>query len=266
MEITLDQLKEYNNQGYLSFPNLFDSEYISKVNQVIDTILLTLKPSETVFDENNTGKIKQIQYLFNYDPIFTHILDKLYPIAQEITGEKELELLNMQLFEKHPHISKPTRAHQDNAYFQMTPPIAVTFWISLDNINEENGALYYTVGSHKMGYIPHDRYHPTTTFRKRSGVSGLSMCIHSHNEEDDLIMITKPGDVLVHNCNLVHRAGKNNSETKRRRAIGVVYIPKVCKKDPVLVEHYKEQLVGDIEYQKEKDMKLYLSLIESIPL
>ena len=46
-----------------------------------------------------------------------------------------------QLFEKHPDISKPTRSHQDNGYFKVTPAIALTFWISLDRIDEDNGAL-----------------------------------------------------------------------------------------------------------------------------
>lgn len=89
------------------------------MNLIIDN-LSTLKESDTVFYEDGL-KIKQIQYLYNYHPFFNVILERLKPLAQKLSGEKDLTVLNMQLFEKHPTISKPTRSHQDNAYFKKTP-------------------------------------------------------------------------------------------------------------------------------------------------
>ena len=69
-------------------------------------------------------------------------------------------------------------------------------------------------------------------------------------------MIVKKGDVLAHNCNLIHRAGKNNSD-RRRRAIGVVLIPTNCKTDPIQLKYHNDRLKEDIELQKIKDPKLY---------
>lgn len=256
----MDDLENYRNDGYHIYRGMFTREEIMEVNEIIDG--LNLKPCETVFDEDGTGKIKQIQYLYNYNPVFSRMIEKLRPLAMRLTGQNNLKVLNMQMFEKHPEISKPTRAHQDNAYFRVTPSIAITFWISLDEINEDNGCLYYAPKTHLTPTRKHQRYNPSTTFRLRSGVPGLSLCLHEHPEECDIPILTLPGDVCVHNCNTIHRAGKNNTLDKRRRAIGLVFIPEICKDDERLTGYHNERLREDIELQKYKNPSKYRELRE----
>lgn len=249
----------YDKNGYVKYDSLLSNEVVSKLNKQVDYLQKILRPSDTVFDEDKTGLIKQIQYLHNYHPVFQEVIDKMRPLAEELLNNNNLFVLNMQLFEKHPNISKPTRAHQDNAYFKLKDNKAVTFWIALDDIDEDNGCLYYTPKSHLCGVFKHSRYHKNTTFRVRSGVPGLSLCLHEHFDENDTPMPVKAGDVLAHHCNLVHRAGKNNSN-RRRRAIGIVFIVKDSEKDPVLMDHFKSQLKEDIELQKVKDPQRYRQL------
>lgn len=249
--------QHYDEFGYECFRQFLSKERVDKINNIIDN--LNLLPCDDVFDENNSGKIKQIQYLYKYHQEFNDLAVELKILAQILTGEQDLYILNMQLFEKHPNISKPTRAHQDNGYFKVTPAIALTFWISLDKIDEENGAIYYAPKTHLAPTRKHQRYDKETTFRMRSGVPGLSLCLHEHPEETDIVMKTEPGDMLVHHCNLVHRAGKNMSD-RRRRAIGVVFIPKICKPDCRLVDYSNKQLKEDIELQEYKNPTLYQEL------
>jgi phytanoyl-CoA hydroxylase len=252
---------EYDKQGYVIHRSHISADKIDQINMIIDELSRTLKVSETVFDESNTGKIKQIQQLQTYDQIFVDLIEELRPLAEYLTGSTDLRVLNMQLFEKHPGISKPTRAHQDNAYFKMQPATPVTMWISLDDIDEENGCLYYAPYTHLTPTRKHQRYHPHTTFRVRSGVLGLSLCLHEHPEETDIPIITKKGDILIHNCNTIHRAGKNNSVDRRRRAIGLVFIPNSCVLDERLNKYHEERLKEDIELQKYKDPMLYEKLV-----
>lgn len=259
-ELLINSKNQYNIDGFTIYHNLISKLDIRIANNIIDELQKTLKPSDTVFDEDGTGKIKQIQYLHKYNPLFETFIDKLYPIAQHLTGQKDLTVLNMQLFEKHPEISKPTRSHQDNAYFKVTPPLALTFWISLDKIDERNGALWYAPKTHLTPTRNHQRYHRDTTFRVRSGVAGLSLCLKEHPEETDMPIQTQEGDVLVHHCNLVHRAGKNSTKDRRRRAIGVVFIPTICKPDERLNKYYNKQLKEDIELQEYKNPSKYREL------
>lgn len=241
--------------GYVKYSSYLTNEYIEQLNMIIDKLLLNIKIDEDVFDEDNTGKIKQIQYLHKRDNIFNDLLEKVKPIIYELIGSYEYKVLNTQLFEKHPHISKPTRSHQDNAYFKQTPSTPFTIWIALDDIDESNGCLYYSPYSHLLPTRKHSRYHPQTTFRKRSGVMGLSLCLHEHPEECDVPIIVKKGDILVHNSNTIHSAGKNISD-KRRRAIGIPIIPNNCVLDERLEKYHQERLKEDIELQKIKNPQL----------
>jgi phytanoyl-CoA hydroxylase len=252
---------DYERDGYVKLESLFSKEMIDKVNNVIDRLHRTLQPCDTVFDEDGTGKLKQIQYLYRYDPIFKDMIVTLSHVAKTLTGYDDIKVLNMQLFEKHPSISKPTRSHQDNAYFKVTPAVALTCWISLDDIDEGNGALFYAKGTHHLPTRKHVRYNKSTTFRMRSGVPGLSLCLKEHPEELDTMMITRPGDVCIHNCNTIHRAG-NNTTNKRRRAIGLVFIPTVCVNDERLTKYHNDNLRDDIELQKYKNPSRYRMLKE----
>lgn len=251
--------ENYDKVGYVSYVNCITKDKIKEMNDIIDH--LNLKVDETVFDENGTGKIKQIQYLHHRHEIFKNLIEELRPLAEHLIGETNLSVLNMQLFEKHPKISKPTRAHQDNAYFKMSPATPLTIWIALDDIDEENGCIYYAPYTHLTPTRKHQRYHPHTTFRVRSGVPGLSLCLHEHPEETDVPIVVQAGTVLMHNCNTVHRAGKNNSN-RRRRAIGLVFIPNSCTIDDRLNTYHKDRLKEDIELQKYKNPALYDQLVE----
>lgn len=249
--------QEYSEEGYTKYASFFTKDEIIRMNSIINVLQKTLPISDEVFDESKTGKIKQIQYLHKKHIVFQELLERMRTIGKELIGHNNFKVLNMQLFEKHPEISKPTRSHQDNAYFQLKPTTPLTIWIALDDIDEENGCLYYAPRSHLRPTNKHSRYHKHTTFRIRSGVPGLSLCLHEHPEETDVKEEVKAGDVLVHNCNTIHRAGKNNSKDRRRRAIGIVFIPDECEKDPLLEKYHKERLKEDIELQKIKDPNLY---------
>ena len=151
-------------------------------------------------------------------PMINNFVELTNDVLPAYTGEMvtkispNFTILNMQLFEKHPGISKPTRSHQDNGYFNLTPADAFTVWIALDDIDEENGCLYYAPGSHLRPTQNHSRFSSNTTFRVRSGVPGLSLCLHEHPDETDSVVPVKKGDVLIHHCNTIHRAGKNSSK------------------------------------------------------
>lgn len=259
----MEYVKEtYDKIGYVVYKNHINKDKINQINAIIDNLSDTLEVSETVFDESGTGKIKQIQFLHQHHDVFADLIEELRPLAEILIGESDLKVLNMQLFEKHPKISKPTRAHQDNAYFKMTPATPLTIWIALDDIDEENGCIYYAPYTHLTPTRKHQRYHPHTTFRVRSGVPGLSLCLHEHPEETDVPIIVEAGDILMHNCNMVHRAGKNNSLNRRRRAIGLVFIPNSCTVDARLNQYHKDRLKEDIDLQKIKNPLLYEQLVE----
>ena len=83
-------------------------------------------------------------------------------MKNEFTGKR------IQYFDKPPGTSSPTPPHQDNFYFNVLPPLAMTLWLAIDPADQGNGCLQYVSGSHRgMAVRPHV---PT-------GMLGMSSCV-----------------------------------------------------------------------------------------
>ena len=61
----MNNKNHFLNYGYTKLNSFFSTKYIDDINNIIDN--LNLKSNKNVFEESNTGKIKQIQYLYKYN-------------------------------------------------------------------------------------------------------------------------------------------------------------------------------------------------------
>jgi len=190
----------------------------SEVQRFIDTRLPAL-PREEVFYENkqDAGTLKQIQRMHLHDPFFESLTvdSPLHHLAAELLGQ-DVRPVNLQYFNKPPQIGKATPAHQDGYYFMLEPNEAVTLWLALDDVDEENGCIRYIPGSHRRGLRPHGR---TQTLGFSQGLLDFG----ADDEQREVVLPARPGDLLAHHSLTIHRADANGSATRTRRALGFVY-------------------------------------------
>ena len=110
-------------------------------------------------DKSDPSSLKQIQQMFSYDEYFKDLIEQslIRTIAEDILDEKA-KPMNLQYFNKPPGISKATPPHQDGYYWHLKEPKAVTCWLALERVDEENGCIKYVKGSHKNEiFRPHAR-------------------------------------------------------------------------------------------------------------
>ena len=95
-------------------------------------------------------------------------------------------------------------------------PLTVTVWLALDDTDEENGAMQFLPGSHKVGHIP---------WKESSEESVLNQQI------EDISVFEKPfsnnlkaGEFSLHSSLLVHGSPKNQS-SRRRCGLTIRYAP-----------------------------------------
>ena len=154
------------------------------------------------------GKIKQIQNL--------HKLDNKYLLLAYSLGElyikQDYEILNMQYFIKNPDY-KITAPHQDAAYFNQDGSDIITFWIPLQDVNEENSCMFYIPESHKLGLIEHKAI--GTNIRTRTGKTGLSQYCDQYDLNEFEAVPMNLGDVLVHDQYCVHYSSTNKTNIPR---------------------------------------------------
>lgn len=203
-------------------------------------------PREHVFyeDRSRPDTLKQIQQLHTHDSYFeTLMVGSRFEDLAKCALADEVIPKNMQYFNKPPLAGLPTPPHQDGYYFKLDPCEAVTLWLALDDVDEENGCVHYARGSHELGLLPHDR---TSTL----GFSqGLRDCTPCENADTDVVCPAEPGDLLAHHALTIHWAGGNRSATRTRRALGFIFYAASAREDTAVHEAYQKSLAQEMAEQ-----------------
>lgn len=235
----------FDQDGYVairSFLNPLQTDAIrQRMHEYIKDVVPNLPDKHKFYeDKNRPETLKQLQDLSNHDPYFGRLF-----FSEQFVGLAELLLngpvqgANLQWFNKPAQVGSPTPPHQDGYYFMLDPNEAVTMWLALDEVDEENGCVRYLPGSHKRGIRPHSR---TTTL-------GFSQGISDYGDEDraaEDAIHAQPGDILVHHSLTVHRANGNTSSTRSRMALGLVYYSRYAREDTERKAEYQKKLNSEL--------------------
>jgi len=250
-EKRFELLENFNRDGFIYFPGFLNLDEISLVNEKMQEFInekISVMPEDQVYYEDRNDKItlKQVQRLFEYEPFFYDMMfGSRFEKLASILLEDEVIGKNIQYFNKPPKIGKPTPAHQDGYYFMLESNEAVTMWMALEPVDEENGCVRYVKGSHKLGMREHGR---TQTL-------GFSQGITDFGTDEDLLhevyYPTQAGDLLVHHSLTIHRADGNNSKERTRKALGFIFYAARAKEDISAHAKYAEKLADELK-QKDK--------------
>ncbi len=238
---TDDLKKSFEEDGYVFIPGFLSNEEVNEIRDKLNVFIkevVPAMPATQKFYEDKTDEktLKQLQDLHTYNPFFFEVLNtsKFKQIAEVLLDDKVIGK-NLEYFNKPPKIGKPTPPHQDGYYFMLNPPKAVTMWMALEDADEENGCVRYIKGSHLTGMRPHGK---TQTL-------GFSQGIADYGDEDFAAEITfpaRPGDLLIHHALTIHRADGNKSDTRTRKALGLIYFGESAKEDMEAKKAYQQKL------------------------
>ena len=230
----------YLEKGFVSLPGFFDAHEITtcveNIREFIEGLVPRL-PRDHVFyeDREKLSTLKQIQQMQDHCSWCNRFMnDKPKTLAEELMG-KGAVAKNMQYFNKPPLAGRPTPPHQDGYYFKLYPPEALTMWLALDEVNEENGCIRYVSGSHRDGLRPHG---PTGTLGFSQGVTDFGRPEDLSREE---VIHAAPGDLLVHDSMTIHRAEGNTSSSRNRRALGFIFYSEDALEDDRAKEEYRRE-------------------------
>ena len=72
---------------------------------------------------------------------------RVLDIIEDLIGPN-IQLFHDQALYKPAHHGGPIHWHQDNAYWQCSPPNLVSCWLTLDDVDVHNGAMQFLPGTH----------------------------------------------------------------------------------------------------------------------
>jgi ectoine hydroxylase-related dioxygenase (phytanoyl-CoA dioxygenase family) len=144
-------------------------------------------------------------------------------IAGSLMRSEAIRFFDDQIFVKEPQCADRTSFHQDSTYFHAKGNQTCVFWVPVDPVRDEHGAMQYVRGSHKWqkDFQPNVFISPLAF----PGADGEPVPdIEGREDEFDLIQFdVDPGDVIIHHYMTVHGAGANHSRYQVRRAASLRY-------------------------------------------
>lgn len=210
------------------------ADLVGQLDRYIGEVVPTLPDQHAFYqDRNRPETLKQMQFM-QVDPFFRDYTEhpKWKELAATLVGEAA-ECESPEWFNKPAGAEHPTPPHQDNYYFNLTPPNVCTIWLALDIVDDENGCLRYSPGSHLRGFRPH----------ARSNVLGFSQGITDYGPGDEAAEVKihlQPGDAVAHHGMTIHRAEPNRSHSRNRRAFAMVFKGVSCRRDEAAFARYQE--------------------------
>jgi len=240
-------MKMFVEEGFVAVPQFCNPAELSSIESALARFIdekVSQLPAEDVFyeDKAKPESLKQIQRMHEHDDFFASFINSSPKrLAEELLGEPVV-CKNLQYFNKPPGIGQATPAHQDGYYFMLEPCRALTMWMALDRVDEENGCVRYLRGSHLDGMRPHGR---TQTLGFSQGIVDYG----KNETREEVPCPAQPGDLLAHHALTIHRADANLSLTRTRRALGFIFYGESAREDKLAHESYQKNLAVEMSAQ-----------------
>lgn len=247
LSLSAEQRACWSRDGFLALRAFCSPPVLAGARAALARVLADVErvPRGQRFYETrgDASTLKQVLALHTHSPALAELARSGAPaaLAAALLGPAPV-LQNLQFFSKPPggHAA-PTPPHQDSAYFCLRDPAdAVTLWLALDDVDEENGGVCYVAGSHRAGLLPHV---PTGVLGFSRGiVAGEALAAAG----EPVVQCAAPGDLLVHHGLTIHSAGANRSADRPRRALGFIYYSKDAEVDEDAKAEYEARLRGSL--------------------
>src|ERR1051326_7581991 len=144
-KLTAQEIDQFNRDGYLMKPALFDAEEMD--------LLITVAKNDQRLEREALERLEDDIY-----SAFVRCLRIVEPLEQVLEGEVYHYHHKMML--KEPFVGGSWEWHQDYGYWYSNKclfPYMASCLIAVDRATKENGCLQVIKGSHLMGRIDHNK-------------------------------------------------------------------------------------------------------------
>ncbi|SDO19234.1 Ectoine hydroxylase-related dioxygenase, phytanoyl-CoA dioxygenase (PhyH) family [Paenibacillus sp. yr247] len=221
--ITEEQIAFYRENGFVQIDNIITPEEMEELRQYADEAILEEHSHSQQPDKENRGYFRVLNQRFNtwrdHGGMAKFSLHSRFAdTARQLSGQPGVRLFHDHLLFKMPGDSKPTPWHQDLPYWPMNESGALSMWLPLDDVNEDNGCMMFVPKSHKIGKLQAiDLIEPQDIYE----------FVHGEEQETrqkPVIVRMKSGSCTFHDGLTFHYAHSNTTD-KPRRVLAVIYMP-----------------------------------------
>src|SRR4249919_2109632 len=220
MRLSADQLRAFDERGYVFFPNCFSEEEIALLRLEAENVL---KQDRQEVWREKTGAPRTAFAAHTFSEVFSLLArhPRLVEPLRQLFGE-DVYVHEFKLNAKAPFEGEVWQWHQDYGTWArddgMPEPRAMNIAVFMDEVMPINGPLMLIPRSHKHGVLAAGHDEKTTSYPlwtlDQETVTRLA-------QEGGIVAPTgKPGSVLMFHGNLVHGSAPNITPYPRR----IVYL------------------------------------------
>ena len=195
-----NQLKQYNDEGYISPLNVISKNEALDARKEIELIEKKL-PKE--IDKSGRYNVHLISPKLDSIVHNSKILDAV----ESIIG-KNILVCSTTLFIKNPNEGGFVSYHQDAKYIGLEPHNWVTAWVALTDSNEENGCMRMWPKSHLKLKYHKEKFNEGNLLTRGQTIENVP-------ENDVKSIELKAGQMSLHHPRIVHGSGINKSNDRR---------------------------------------------------
>ena len=195
-----NQLKQYEDEGFVSPINIFSKDKVKEIRNEIEFIEKEI-PGE--LDKSGRYNAHLISPLLDE---VTHN-SKILNAVQSLIGENIL-VCGTTLFIKNPNEKGFVSYHQDAKYIGLEPHNWVTAWVALTDSNEKNGCMGMWPKSHLDIKDHSEKFNVGNLLTRGQTVENVP-------ENKVKSVELRAGQVSLHHPRIVHGSGVNKSNDRR---------------------------------------------------
>ncbi|MBT5107435.1 MAG: phytanoyl-CoA dioxygenase [Rhodospirillaceae bacterium] len=224
MELTPEQIAQFEEDGYLIFPELFSPEETAVLKA--EAARVSQIDAECIFREGEAQLAKSMFRLHEADgPTASSAYraasrsPRVLRVAQQVLGDDALYLHHCKVNMKAAIEGTAWPWHQDFGSWRLdgiARPDMATLAVLLDDATEFSGCLHLLPGSHREGRK--DPYWDDKTAYKLWAVGPTAMKDMIKRYPDPIRVDGKAGTAAIFHCNLLHASGHNLSAQDRWQA------------------------------------------------
>lgn len=212
--LTLAQIEQYNQDGFLIISGFLNQEEVSKLYQIAIDDKAMSKNAINVNDSSGKRSKLSLWYKPGDDiyGLLTRSESLVNSVNQLLDGDAAVCHFHSKLMQKEPKVGGAWEWHQDYGYWYknefLLPDQMMSVMVAITDANTENGCLQVIKGTHKMGRVEHG-------FAGEQ-VGASQRYVDLALETMELIYVElKAGDILFFHSNLLHRSEANLSDKAR---------------------------------------------------
>lgn len=200
--LSMDQIKHYNEHGYVMPFDALDANEILELRAFFDGVLAAFIELGRDSYSISTAHLRfaKIYELVKHPAIVGPVSDLL---------GRDVVAWGSHFFCKMPRDGKRVAWHQDSTYWPLSPTKTVTVWLAIDDADPENANMRFIPRSHNHGLIDYGKSNDQSDV--------LNMVVENPEQYgDDAVDVTlKAGQFSMHSDQLLHGSEANDSERRR---------------------------------------------------